>query len=376
MPRSPEQEAREEIDRLLRLAGWVVQDRREVNLSAGRGVAVREFLMKPGFGEADYLLFVDRIAMGVIEAKKAGSTLTGFEIQTEKYSEGLPAELTAPRRPLPFCYQSTGIETRFTNLLEPDAASRPVFGFHRPETLAEWLDQELRQPGSTVKARIRRMPELIETGLRPAQALAIRRLEQSLAAGRPRALIQMASGGGKTFTACNFSYRLIKHAGARRILFLVDRNNLGRQTRKEYEQFTTPDDGRKFTELYNVQHMQSNRIDPVAKVCITTIQRLFSMLKGEPDLDPAQEEPSGFSASLLDQPPVPIEYNPRIQSRHSISSSPTSVTGPFTTNGGRCWNILMRASSALPPHRRSRRSVSSIRTSCWSIPTSRPWPTA
>jgi type I restriction enzyme, R subunit len=160
--------------------------------------------MKPGFGEADYLLYVDSLAVGVVEAKKEGSTLTGFEIQTAKYSEGLPDGLPAPRRPLPFCYQSTGVETRFTNLLEPDAASRNVFSFHRPETLAEWLNDELNQPGSTVKARIRQAPPLAEEGLRPAQIRAIKNLELSLGQGKPRALIQMASGGGKTFTACEF----------------------------------------------------------------------------------------------------------------------------------------------------------------------------
>src|SRR5690242_7348329 len=212
MPETPESRARQSIDQLLTKAGWIVQSREDVNLDAGRGVAIREFPMKPGFGEADYLLYIDGQAVGVIEAKKEGSTLTGFEIQTKKYSEGLPDSLPAPKRPLPFCYQSTGIETRLTNLLEPDAASRNVFAFHRPETLAEWLNDEISNPGSTVKARIRRMPPLDEQGLRPAQIEAIKKLEISLGQGKPRALIQMASGGGKTFTACNFIYRLIKHA--------------------------------------------------------------------------------------------------------------------------------------------------------------------
>jgi type I restriction enzyme R subunit len=120
-----------------------------VNLSAGRGIAIREFPMKPGFGEADYLLYVDGQAVGVIEAKKEGSTLSGFEVQTQKYSFGLPDSLPAPRRPLPFCYQSTGVETRFTNLLEPDAASRSVFSFHQPGTLADWLAMEREQANST-----------------------------------------------------------------------------------------------------------------------------------------------------------------------------------------------------------------------------------
>jgi type I restriction enzyme, R subunit len=210
MPITPEDRARQSIDQLLTAAGWIIQNRDAVNITAGRGVAVREFPMKKGHGEADYLLFVDGAAAGVVEAKKEGETLTGVEIQTTKYSEGVPDGVPTPRRPLPFLYQSTGVETRFTSLLEPDARSRQVFAFHRPETLADWLDDELKHPGSTLRAKLRRMPPLIEEGLRPAQIKAIKNLEASLADYRPRALIQMASGGGKTYTACNSAYRLIK----------------------------------------------------------------------------------------------------------------------------------------------------------------------
>ncbi|MGA3164786.1 MAG: type I restriction-modification enzyme R subunit C-terminal domain-containing protein [Terriglobia bacterium] len=171
---------------------------------------------------------------------------------------------------------------------------------------------ESRSPGATLRARLKHLPPLTGEGLWPAQERAIRGLERSLADGRPRALIQMASGGGKTFTACNFTYRLIKHAKARRILFLVDRNNLGKQAYKEFQQFATPDDGRKFTELYNVQHMQSNKLDTVNKVCITTIQRLYSMLKGEEEFDAAQEEGSMFDLGPLIKEPVPVTYNPAL----------------------------------------------------------------
>lgn len=312
MPITPEDRARQKIDQLLSAAGWIVQDRNAANITAGRGVAVREFPMKKGHGEADYLLFLDGAAAGVIEAKRAGETLTGVEIQTQKYSEGIPNDVPCPRRPLPFLYQSTGVETRFTSLLDPDARSRPVFAFHRPETLAEWLDDELKHPGSTVRARLRHMPPVAEGGLRPAQIQAIKNLEVSLADQRPRALIQMASGGGKTYTACNISYRLIKYAGANRVLFLVDRSNLGRQTLKEFQAFITPDENRPFTELYNVQHMQSNKLDDVGKVCITTIQRLYSMLRGEEQLDPALEEQSAFTMADLQAGPVPVEYNPKL----------------------------------------------------------------
>jgi len=312
MPITPEDRARQNIDKLLDAGGWKLQDRRAANITAGRGVAVREFPMKKGHGEADYLLFADGAAIGAIEAKREGTALTEVEIQTAKYSEGVPDAVPAPRRPLPFLYQSTGVETRFTSLLEPDARSRPVFAFHRPETLAQWLEDELKRPGSALRAKLRHMPPVIEEGLRPAQVRAIRNLEVSLAQQRPRALIQMASGGGKTYTACNTSYRLIKYAGARRILFLVDRSNLGRQTLKEFQAFITPEENRPFTELYNVQHMQFNKLDDVSKVCITTIQRLYSMLKGEEQLDPALEEESAFTMAALQAQPAAVEYNPRL----------------------------------------------------------------
>ena len=122
----------------------------------------------------------------------------------------------------------------------------------------------------------------------------------------------MASGAGKTFLAVTFIYRLIKFAKAKRVLFLVDRSNLGRQTYKEFQQYVAPIDGRKFTELYNVQHLTSNKIDPVSKVCITTIQRLYSMLKGE-ELDPNDEEGSVFEEGApVAESPKEVVYNPAI----------------------------------------------------------------
>ena len=118
----------------------------------------------------------------------------------------------------------------------------------------------------------------------------------------------MATGSGKTFMACNQVYRLIRHAGARRVLFLVDRSNLGRQTLREFQGFTVPGDGRKFTELYNVQLLQSASIDPVSRVCIATIQRVYSMLKGE-ELDPEMDEPSGYDVASTRPSPQTVEYN-------------------------------------------------------------------
>ncbi len=245
----------------------------------------------------------------MVEAKKAGTPLTGVETQTAKYSEGLPDALPSHQRPLPFLYQGTGAETRFTNWLDPEPRSRHVFSFHRPETLAAWI----AEVPSTLRKRLRDTPPLHERGLWPALIRAVRNLETSFAEDRPRALILMATGSSKTFTADTAIYRLVKFAEVPRVLFFVDRANLGRQALKEFQQYSTPDDGRKFTELYNVQHLASNRIDPVARVCITTIQRLYSMLRGDVDLDPALEEGSQFDAlSDLVREPVPVVYNPAI----------------------------------------------------------------
>ena len=324
MTKTPEQEAREIIDRMLDQSGWDVQDLRAAKIHAKKGVAIREFPLDHGHGFADYLLYVDGQAAGVIEAKKVGSTLTGVEIQSDKYKTGLPEDLPAWHSPLPFCYQSTGVETRFTNDLDPVPRSRDVFSFHRPKTIEEWLNDDTRVPlkqaaekqmpygkPSTLNLRLRHMPELIENGLWPAQVIAIKNLEKSLAANRPRALIQMATGSGKTFTAINFIYRLIKFAKARRVLFLVDRGNLGRQTLKEFQQYVSPYNNFKFSEEFIVQRLTSKNLDFTARVCICTIQRLYSMLKGEDLAEEDEEKSVQGLENIYDEVP-PIEYNPAI----------------------------------------------------------------
>ncbi len=303
----PEAEARQEIDRLLRAAGWSIQDNKELNLGASLGVAIREFPLETG--EADYLLFVDRKAVGAIEAKPQGVTLSGVSEQTAAYLHGLPDRIPHYHSPLSFSYESTGVETYSADLRDPESRSRRIFAFHRPETLRSWALQP-----DTLRARLRSMPEehpLVTHGLRDCQEEAITNLEQSFAADRPRALIQMATGSGKTYAAISFIYRLIKFGGAQRVVFLVDRTQLGRQALQEFQQYVTPDDGRKFTELYNVQHLTSNKLDPVARVCITTIQRLYSMLTGN-DLDPEDEEHSLFDESAPNQRPKDVRYNPEI----------------------------------------------------------------
>lgn len=332
---TPEAKARQTIDALLQQAGWHVCSMDEANIHAARGVALREFPLNAGYGFADYLLYIDGKAAGVIEAKKEGSTLTGVEVQSARYAQGLPSALPAWRRPLPFSYESTGIETHFTQSLDPQPRARAVFAFHRPETLAAFLKDapvamvvrpvpveghSVQEPRpayqtpaandpATFLARLQSLPPLIEDGLWPAQKIAIRNLEASLKANKPRALIQMATGSGKTFTAISFTYRLIKFVGARRVLFLVDRGNLGRQTKKEFDQYTSPYNNFKFGEEYIVQHLTSNTLDTTARVTICTIQRLFSMLKGR-ELADADDEQSVDGLGNLFARPEPIAYNP------------------------------------------------------------------
>ena len=321
-----EQIARDRIDAQLAKAGWEVQNYNQINL-ATKAFAVREFQMARGFGKADYLLYVNRKVVGVVEAKPEGTTLSGVELQTEKYSEGLPIGLPAITRPLPFLFQSTGVETFFTNTLDPEPVSRDVFTFLRPETLWEILNPvEHEQPtqlatteaialykAPTILGRLQQMPPLETHGMRDCQIAAIQNLEQSLSQNRRRALIQMQTGSGKTYTAVAQAYRLIKFAEAKRIVFLVDRANLGKQTLNEFQQYVTPDDGRKFTELYNVQWLRSNKIDPVAKVVITTIQRLYSILQGEDEMDESKEDESNLGAfARFQKQPLPVVYNPDV----------------------------------------------------------------
>ena len=314
MPLTPEQLAREEIDRQLAEAGWEVQDYKTINLRSNLGVAVREYPLKWEEGAeikrgfADYLLYVDSRALGVIEAKPAGHTLQGVLVQSGKYAEGLHPLVPAWERPLPFAYESTGQVTQFTNGLDPDPRSRELFTFHRPEELLRVVGLE-----SQLRDRLRSMPPLPQGQLWPVQHEAILNLERSFAAARPRALIHMATGSGKTYTAVSSCHRLIKHAHAKRILFLVDRNNLGRQTLNEFQRFRDVSSPHTFTEEFPVQHLRKNTIDRASKVVITTIQRLYSMLKGEPDLDAGNEDESLFEAGgSFGGEPVPVDYTPRI----------------------------------------------------------------
>ncbi|MDE3184997.1 MAG: DEAD/DEAH box helicase family protein [Bacteroidota bacterium] len=299
---NPEQLARDNIDKELLACGWVIQSKNEINLIAGLGVAVREY--QTDVGPADYVLFVDKKPVGVIEAKRAeeGVHLTVHEDQSEGYAS---AKLKyCNNEKLPFVYESTGEVTRFTDYRDPKPRSRPVFTFHRPETFAEWLRQ-----GNSLRARLHDLPELPEEGLRDCQINAIHNLEKSFKQYHPKALIQMATGSGKTYTAITFIYRLLKYAKAKRVLFLVDTKNLGEQAEQEFMAYVPNDDNRKFTELYAVTRLKSSFIPTDNQVYISTIQRMYSILKGT-ELDESAEElnPNEYKQ----KEPQPVIYNEKV----------------------------------------------------------------
>ena len=305
---TPENSARRNIDSMLEAAGWHIQNYAERDTDAALGVAVREYQLRAD-QRADYLLFIGGVAIGVIEAKPEGTTLSGALQQAERYRASLPNNLPNRTRFF-FSYASTGVETYFRDIRDPNSRSRPIFTFHTPEALSNTFHQP-----RTLREKLKTdIPRLEKGSLRDCQFEAITELEKSLAESHQRALIQMATGSGKTHAAVSSAYRLTKFANVKRVLFLVDRRNLGRQTLSEFQSYTTPDDGRKFTELYNVQHLASNIIDEPSQVCITTIQRLYSMLKGEPDYesDDEDEERSDFERETADTTPQQVVYNPNI----------------------------------------------------------------
>lgn len=302
---NPEQIARDNIDKQLLACGWMIQDKKKFNLAAGLGIAIREY--QTDIGPADYVLFVDKKAIGIIEAKREeeGVRLTTVEEQSSQYANAKLRLLN--NDPLPFVYESTGEITRFTDYRDLKPRSRNVFTFHRPETLVYWLIQP-----KTLRTRLHDIPALPEEGLRDCQITAINNLEKSFKDQRPKALIQMATGSGKTFTAITAVYRLLKYAKAKRILFLVDTKNLGEQAEGEFRAFTAQEDNRLFTELYGVTRLSSSFIPDDSQVYISTIQRMYSILRGT-ELDESAEETNpnetNFTGTTRD---LSVRYNEKV----------------------------------------------------------------
>lgn len=306
----PENIARITIDQKLEAAGWLIQDKKQMNLYAGKGgihgIAIRE--MDTSTGSVDYMLFIAGKACGVVEAKKDGIALGGVAEQSCRYSISKSAFTQRWMDALPFTYEATSTEIRFCDYRDPKARSRNIFHFHKPETLLKWLEEK-----NTLRSRFLDLPELETNGLRDCQIEAISGIEKSLKRNEPRALLQMATGSGKTFTAVTQIFRLAHYAKAKRVLFLVDRGNLGRQAKKEFEQYDTPVDGRKFTSHYNVNILGTTGVADTTKVTISTIQRLYSQLSGV-ELDDDADERSGYEIEeeTLSTAPRAVSYNSEI----------------------------------------------------------------
>jgi type I restriction enzyme R subunit len=286
------------IDAQLREAGWLLCDLESAAADACEGVAIREFPLDGGLC-ADYLLYVGGKAAGVVEAKREGRSLAGVEPQTEKYAAAFPADYPAWSRPLRFSYQHGGAEIFFTDRRERPARARGVFGFHTPQALRQMLEAP---PDADFSA----LPPLDKTGLWRAQAEAVIRLEQSLIAGRRRALLQMATGSGKTRVAVCLVYRLIRYAGLRRALFLVDRANLARQAEDGFSLFSPPHTNLRFGEEYNIARLSGAAVPESSRVCVCTVQRMYSILRGR---ELSEEDDARSAAGVADSLP-PLKYNP------------------------------------------------------------------
>ena len=300
---NPEQQAREIIDKKLIQSGWVIQDLKSLNLSASLGVAVREF--PTSTGPVDYALFVDGIPVGVIEAKKTelGENITTVEGRSARYAISTFKWIKGDYK-IRFAYEATDKLTRFTDYKDIKYRSRAIFSFHRPETLAKLL----RQP-NTVRNNMKNFPEFDPTGFRACQIRAIENLDKSFAENHPKALVQMATGAGKTFTAITAAYRLLKYGKMNRILFLVDTKGLGEQAEREFLAYRPTDDPRSFSQIYGVHRLKSSYIPDGVQICVSTIQRMYSILKDE-DMDESVEETSFNEYVTADsKAPKEVVYN-------------------------------------------------------------------
>ena len=300
---TPEEKARCVIDDKLCQSGWVIQDLQKLNLSDSLGVAVREF--PTSTGAIDYALFVDGKPVGSIEAKReeAGQSITDVEVQSERYAKSTFKWIKNDYA-IRFVYEATDKLIRFTDYNDIKYRSRAVFSFHRPETLFEWIHQL-----DTIRNNMKHFPMLEAKGFRNCQINAINNLEQSFAENRPKALVQMATGAGKTFTAITAAYRLLKYGNMKRILFLVDTKGLGEQAEREFLAYTPNDDPRSFSQIYGVRRLKSSYIPGDVQICISTIQRMYSILKEEELDESAEEAPFAKYVTAESKTPKQVAYN-------------------------------------------------------------------
>ncbi len=300
---TPEQKARKIIDEKLKSSGWIIQEIKKLNPNAAVGVAVCEF--PTDTGPVDYALFVNGTPVGVVEAKKSeeGENITTVEGQSSRYANSTFKWIKSEYR-IRFAYEATDKLTRFTDYDDIKYRSRTVFSFHRPETLAGLI-----RKNDTIRNNMKRFPEFDGTGFRDCQITAIKNLDISLSENKPRALVQMATGAGKTFTAITAAYRMLKFGKMNRILFLVDTKSLGEQAEREFLAYRPNDDNRSFSEIYGVRRLKNSYIPSDVQVCISTIQRMYSILSGEETDESIDEISLEEVTSLEKKSPKEVIYN-------------------------------------------------------------------
>lgn len=299
---TPEQIAREKIDRMFADAGWAVVDRNHYSPEIS-AVAIEEGLMKDNC-EADYLLFLNGKAVGVLEAKRAESDVisSGAAEQAEHYAKGVPDWCQTWQNPLPLVYLSNGKDLYFRDLRDPHGEYIQLKTIHTPKQIAKLLG---------ITDFYAALPTLQKRGLRDCQYEAITELEKSFRAGQNRALMVLATGAGKTYTACLATYRMLNYTPMKRVLFLVDRNNLGKQAEGEFSMFRLTESGDPLNTIFEVNRLKNAKINEGDQIVISTIQRLFSFLSGQPiednDDDESHAEPNS-PVSLPLNPTLPPDF--------------------------------------------------------------------
>lgn len=299
---TPEEKARVKIDKMFEAAGWQVVSREEYtpDLTAA---AIKEGLLKHHL-EADYFLFINGKAVGVLEAKRAEVDVDCDEVkaQAEKYVNNVPPFYAAYEKPLRIIYLSNGEKVLFYDYAKNDDHYIEINRIHTPKEIVNILKINDYYAG---------LPILSDKGLRRCQFDAIKGLEQSFRNGQKRALMVLATGAGKTYTACLAAYRFLSYTPMRKILFLVDRNNLGKQAEGEFGTFRLTETKEPFNTIFGVSRLKSAKIPEDSNVVISTIQRLFSLLKGD-DIEDDDEESAFDDApneiSLPNNPLLPPDY--------------------------------------------------------------------
>ena len=298
---TPEEKARQKIDQWFTDAGWEVINRDDYEPTC-TAVAIREGLLK-GNLEADYFLFINGKAVGVLEAKREETDAFSSIVceQAALYARSVPNIYQTYQKPLPFIFTSNGKELYFCDFREQDHYFKQIMTIPTPHELVKKLG---------INDYFAGLPTLRKKGLRDCQYEAITELEKSFRAGQNRALMVLATGAGKTYTACLAAYRMLSYTPMRRVLFLVDRNNLGKQAEGEFGTFRLTENGEVFSTIFTVNRLRSSSIPSDSSVIISTIQRLFSFLKGdaiEDNEDDDENEPTE-EVALPPNPNLPHDY--------------------------------------------------------------------